>query len=452
MKRRLMFALLAAVGTEPTSGGAAPAVPPLSPDVLRKFFDAASTEARSAAAHEMAKYGLTVRTAEVKSWKPYRKAHEETEASIIEVLPPVSRAFIYEANDPERGAKGIRAAQFIKAQMIAQKTSQTIERVAADLLARGKIDPFVAKALMESTTADGGTLVPPQFAAEIIPLLRAATVLRESGVRVVPMESSQLIYARQNAPATASYAGETQVQTHSQAKTGALKLSAKKLSGITSVTDELLEDAGAAADEFIRDDLVFVLALKMDLAGIRGDGTQETPMGLLFQVIAANKFHATQAGSAATFIEVNADLSKAIRLVEESNVPLRGCGWLMAPRVKTFLMTILNAQGFYMFRDEMTKGTLLGYPFKVTTQIPTNLGGSGIESEIYFGPFPQYILGEKDELIVQMFPGGAYNDASGNVVSGISTGTTPIRGTMRHDFQLRYTNCFAVIDQVKYGG
>lgn len=432
----------------------APAVPPLPPgaDIVKAMASAAAQETRKTVSDELARHGIVTRVAELKSWKPYKKGGSAAEvledADVVEVLPEIKGAHRYE------DTRGIRYAQFIKAQMVAQKNNWKLEAAVEHLAKKGVLDPFVVKALQEQTLADGGALVPPQFSSELIPLLRAATVLRAAGCRIVQMESDQLIYARQNQAATAYYEGETQVVTHSQAKTGQLKLSAKKLVALTSVTDELLNDAGPAADEFIRDDLVKVIALRMDLAGIRGDGASETPMGLRYQVDSGNIFAATQAGAAATFVEVNNDLTKIVRLVEESNLPpdvVKTSAWLMTPRVKNFLMTLLNAQGFYMFRTEMVeKGTLMGYPFFTTTQIPNNLGG-GTESEIYFGPFSQYLLGVKDEMIVQMFPGGAYNDASGNVVSGISNGTTPVRATSRHDFKVRYTNGFVILTTVKYG-
>lgn len=461
MKHFPVYAL-AAVGTEPTSG--APAVPPPPPAAVKAMFDAAAKSATDAANQAMNERGVTSVVASVRTWKPFIKVSEQPKFDPnkdeevldaagderVEVLPPVRKAKLYEERDPVRGALGIRAAQYLKAHFEQIKSGRPMKQVIAELVRKGALDPFVVKALQEQTNADGGALIPPQFSSELIPLLRAATVLLKMGVKVVSMNAAQLIYGRQNAPATANYVGETMVAPYSQAKTGQLKLSTKKLIAITAITDELLEDAGPAADEFIRNDLVRVIALRMDLAGLRGDGTQETPMGLLNQILPANKFAATQAGAVALFTEVNTDLTKMVRLVEESNVPLDGLGWVFAPRVKNFLLTLLNAQGFYVFRDEMLKGTLMGKPFAVTTAIPVNLG-AGFESEIYFGAFPTYLLGQRDEVVVSMVPGGAFNDATGAVVSGFSAGLTPVKAVARHDFQMEYTNAFSLLSTCKYG-
>ncbi len=45
----------------------------------------------------------------------------------------------------------------------------------------------------------------------------------------------------------------------------------------------------------------------------------------------------------------------------------------MHPRTYNYLFGLLNSLGLYVFRDELSKGTLYGYPFKKTTQIPTNI-------------------------------------------------------------------------------
>ncbi|KKL70473.1 hypothetical protein LCGC14_2104520, partial [marine sediment metagenome] len=83
-------------------------------------------------------------------------------------------------------------------------------------------------------------------------------------------------------------------------------------------------------------------------------------------------------------------------------------------------------------------------------QIPNTLGGGSNESEIYFQEFTEAVIGEALGMMVEVFPGGAYNDGS-QIISGISTDETVIRLITEHDFQLRHTNTGAIVTGVLYG-
>jgi HK97 family phage major capsid protein len=126
-----------------------------------------------------------------------------------------------------------------------------------------------------------------------------------------------------------------------------------------------------------------------------------------------------------------------VRLLEEANVPMTRAGWIMTPRSKWHLMTLLDSTGNKVFWDEMMLGTLFTFPYRTTTQIPNNLGAAGNQSEIYLAEFPSLIIGENTQLLIDVFPGGAYHDGS-SVVSGISSDQTVIRTIARHDFGARY--------------
>jgi len=100
----------------------------------------------------------------------------------------------------------------------------------------------------------------------------------------------------------------------------------------------------------------------------------------------------------------------------------------------------------------MLRGTLLGFRYETTTQIPNNLGGGGNESEVYFVDFSSVIIAESSTLQVSVFEGGSFDDGTGNIVSGISTDQTLIRSIARHDLGCRQRGAeVSVIDEVTYG-
>lgn len=285
------------------------------------------------------------------------------------------------------------------------------------------------KAMSTDVFSAGGALIPPEFTAGIIDKLYSQAVMRVLGCSVWPMNTGSLTAPFISTGSTATYVGQQGNNiTKSELGTGQLQLSDKKLAALVPLSNDLLRNGGAAADRIVRDNMVRELRLVEDIAFIRYDGTAGKPRGLRYW--AQTTFDAN-----ATFNYTNAalDLMRAMRSLEDLNVPLDGAAWVMAPRTKYALMGLLDGLGNYIYRDELREGRLLGYPVGITSQIPTNLGGSANESEIYFFNAPLCVIAENENLMLEAFPGGAYYDGSA-VQSGISRDETPIRCIALHDF------------------
>jgi HK97 family phage major capsid protein len=331
--------------------------------------------------------------------------------------------------------KGVRAARFLRALASAKGDPERAAKMAREKWG----DEEISKALQESIFEAGGAIVPDEYVAEIIDLLSAQTVVRGSGVTTMPMNSGSLTMPFLADRATAEYVGELQNIPPSQPQFGQLQLSAKKLAALVPISNDLIRDSSPQADTIVRNDMVRSIGLREDLAFIRDDGTQSKPKGMRFWANSDHVFDRTMDGSSVTLAEIISDLGKAIRFLEDANVPIMQGGWLLTPRVKWFLATLLDGNGNRIFWDEMMAGMLYGYPFRVTTQIPNNLtvGSISNATEVYFADFSSLVIAENTQLIVEVFEGGAYYDGS-TIVSGISTDATVIRALARHDFGARY--------------
>ena len=326
--------------------------------------------------------------------------------------------------------KGLRAARWLRAMAACKGDYVAASKLAKDVYR----DEEVSKALAESVFEGGGAIVPDEYVAEVIDLLRAQTVVRALGARPMPMNSGSLTMPYLAKGTTAYYVGENKNITVSEPEFGQLQLSAKKLAALVPISNDLLRDSSPATDTIVRDDMVRTIGLREDLAFIRDDGTENKPKGMRHWVATGNV--ANRGGSA--LANVVSDLGKCIRNLEEADVPMFVPGWIMTPRTKWFLMTLLDSNGNYVFRAEMLTGNLMTYPFRTTTQIPNNLASPQANtSEIYFADFASLIIGENTQLLVDVFPGGAYYDGT-TVVSGISTDQTVMRVLERHDFGARY--------------
>jgi len=327
---------------------------------------------------------------------------------------------------------------------------------AADLCKKQGGDAAVIKALGETGFATGGALVPEVFSGEVIELLRSYSAFMSLGPTMLPMNRGSLTIPYISAGATASYVGENANISKQEQTFGQLLLSAKKLAVLTPISNDLLRDGGPMVDRVVRDDLVAALGERADAAFIRDDGTVNKPKGLYYWAVSGNKYNAANAATGAdgsTLAEITADLGRAVQKLMDAKIKITRAGWLFGPRVWRKLFTIRDGNGNLVFADEMRMGTLFGYPFKVTQQIPTNLTGSGgsADTEVYFADFSSVVIGESSELEISAGDGVAYHDGS-NVISAFSQDQTVIRAIERHDLGCRQRgNEVAVIERVRWG-
>ena len=88
---------------------------------------------------------------------------------------------------------------------------------------------------------------------------------------------------------------------------------------------------------------------------------------------------------------------------------------------------------------------------RLTTQIPTNLGAGGNESEIYFVNFADCYIGEDTTLSIAISTEASYKDAGGNTVSAFQRDQTLIRVISKHDFAPRHVESVAVGTGITWG-
>ncbi|HAW61041.1 MAG TPA: phage major capsid protein, partial [Pseudomonas sp.] len=100
---------------------------------------------------------------------------------------------------------------------------------------------------------------------------------------------------------------------------------------------------------------------------------------------------------------------------------------------------------------EIDAGLLKGYKWALTTQIPTNLGAGGNESEIYFVNFADCYIGEVEQLAIAISTEASYKDGEGNVVSAFQRDQTLIRVISKHDFGPRHIESIAIGTGVTWG-
>ena len=326
-----------------------------------------------------------------------------------------------------------------------------------------------AKALGTTDPTQGGLLVPTQISAEMIELLRPAAVVRSLGPTIMQMPNGKLEINRISQGATAAYVGENQNISKTEEQFGLLRLTFRKLACLVPISNDLIRQSSPSADMVVRDDTVRAMAVREDKAFLRDPGTDSTPKGLRYWINATNVY---AANGTVNLDNVTQDLGKALQAIMAADIPLivqqnfdRNSqtpqavidvrpGWIFSPRTYRYLTTVRHTNGPYAFRDEMLRGTLFGFPFRVTSQVLETMTAAdadtgGSQSEIYFGCFAHAIIGEALGLVVDASTDAAYYDGQ-TVQAAFSRDQTVIRVMQEHDFALRHDKSFVRIKNVTW--
>jgi len=313
-------------------------------------------------------------------------------------------------------------------------------------LRQGRFDvvsfQLAGKALSEGTNSAGGYLVPVEYSATLIEMLRARAAIRAAGATVIPMSNDILNIPSQTGGATAYWVAENAQINASDSAWGQVQLQANKLAALTKLSAELFEDSDPQIERLVMDDLARVLALEEDLKYLRGDGTSNTPQGL--ENISGVNVDTTTLGANGNTPTFD-NLVNMLYNLDADNVPAAGRGWIVHPRTVNTLRKIKDSQNKYLWADPAAPGdppTLWGYPVFTTTAIPINetKGTSTDASTVYLGCWPDFVIGQRKALELRA------SDAAGNA---FEYDQVFIRAIMRVDCNVRHAASFEVLKGVR---
>jgi len=298
----------------------------------------------------------------------------------------------------------------------------------------------------QSTNTKGGYLVDTAYSRDFIDLLRPRVVIRNLGARSVPMPDGNLTMRKKTAGTQAGYVGERVPAPTTDMKVGQLSMTAKKLMALVPITNQLIRRASWGVDQMVRDDLLESAAVKEDQQFLRGVGSDLAPTGVRYLVAAANVLAMS---ANANLTGVTSDLGRMTLAVKNANVPMINCGWVMSPRVREFLAGLRDGNGNIVYPSIEANNTLKGYKIGETTSVPDNLGAGGNESELYFGDWSQFLIGDTYQVAIAASDTAAYDDG-GVIRAAFSNDETVIRLIEEHDTQLRYDRAAAVLTGVTW--
>lgn len=227
------------------------------------------------------------------------------------------------------------------------------------------------------TTATAGGFTVPTVLGSMIELLRNKTVLGQVGVTELSGLQGDMALPVQTGGATAYWVSENGALTDSEATFGQKTLTPHRLGGTIPFTTQFIAQSSLSAEQFVRSELMTVIAIALDLAGLLGTGVAGEPLG----IANTTGINATVTyGGSATWADVvehetgiavdNADIGSMAFILDAATVG----------KWKTILRDSV-AGADYLLDKNMTAN---GYPVFRTNQISS-------AHQSFFGVFAQLI-------------------------------------------------------------
>jgi len=257
-----------------------------------------------------------------------------------------------------------------------------------------KADPHsqqVLRALTEGTDAEGGYLVPEELRTEVFRILPDMAVMRRIA-RVIPMSTDTLKLNNLSARPVAYWTAEYASKSTTSAEFGQVTLSPNDLVCLLPISEQLLADANINLVQFITELFAEAIAMAEDAAFFTGSGSGQ-PKG-----ISQETLRTVAAGGNVTFDKVIALMDQVSQRVTSSP----GAAFVGHRKVKSVLRTLKDLNGAYIWRDggaanngevRRLPDTLYGYPFYEQNDLS--------QSEIYFGDWRFYIIGDRQTISVR---------------------------------------------------
>ena len=274
------------------------------------------------------------------------------------------------------------------------------------------------RALAESSGEGGGFLVPEEFRSELLRVPMEEGIIRPRA-RVIPMSTNtvQLPRVIDTSHASSVFGGvvgywteEAGSYTASEPTFGQFELKAKKLTGYTQASDELVADSAIGLEQLLISMFGDAIRFYEEKSFIAGDGAGE-PIGILNadSLISVAK----ETGQAPTTINYENLVKMYSRMIQTS---LNNAVWVAHPDIIPQLLTMsltVGTGGSAVYVNNAAEGiptTIFGRPILFSEHCKT-LGTVG---DIFFADLSYYVIGDRQGVSIASSP--HYRFANGETV------------------------------------
>jgi HK97 family phage major capsid protein len=223
-----------------------------------------------------------------------------------------------------------------------------------------------------------------------IELLRNRLVTAAMGATFLPGLQGNVDFPKQTAAATFEWRAETpgSDQSASTPATGSVQLRPKEGQATTQFSRRLLAQSVIGVEQFVRNDLMRITALGIDLAALHGTGASNQPTGLYLQ----SNVNPVAFNGLITFPKI-VEMETAI---VADNADIGTMGYVTTPEIRGAAKTtqmFSGTNGMPIWTGSVTDGEMNGYRSMASNQMSKTLG-SGAEHGLLFGVWEQLLIGE----------------------------------------------------------
>ena len=265
---------------------------------------------------------------------------------------------------------------------------------------------YAERALSEGIGGEGGFVVPEEFAQEVLMKEGELTPLATSEfVTVVPMNTDvKHMPIEETRPTVDSFAENTSGEGGTDPSFGEVELIARRQGRVLPISIDLVEDASIQVMQYLIDVYARIMAEKKNSLFTNGTGGGE-PEGIRqASGVTTEAFTGTQTNSSDVF-----DWIEAIFWGPKAQYRARAI-WLASSQMLETLSTIKDGVGRPILSQitDQPFQRLKGRPIFENNDIPDNLGAGTNESELIFGDFKSYLVGDRNQMRAETDSGGKY--------------------------------------------
>ena len=247
-----------------------------------------------------------------------------------------------------------------------------------------------------AATGGGNTVATELDTASFIDLLRNASALDRAGATVLTGLVGNVAIPRQSGAGSGYWLAESGAATESQQTFDQVSMTPKTVAAFTDYSRRLLLQSSIDIENTVRRDLAAVIALKIDLAGLYGTGSNSEPLGLKLTTGVNTVDFANDAPTFAEVVQMETD-------VASDNALLGSPVYLMNAAMRGNLKTTKKDAGSGIFL--MENGEVNGYQGVLSNQVEAN--------DLWFGNFADLLIGYWSGLDIMVDP--YTNSTSGTV-------------------------------------
>lgn len=263
---------------------------------------------------------------------------------------------------------------------------------------RSKLNGMATRAGLDTNSNANGEYTVFTEYVSLIELLRNQMKVRGLGATVLSGLNGNVAFPKQATAGSASWVADNPGSdvADSNLTLAQISLSPKILQSSTSFSRKLLLQSSVDVEALVRNDLMAIMALAMDLAALTGSGASNQPKGILNQTGIGS---VTTAGATLTY-----DVFLALEeLIADANADQLGTiAQLTTPKVRRKLKNVAklaNQIALPIWQDNEVNG----YRAEVTNQLPTPSSGGGTPYNMHTfiaGVWNQLLIGEWGALEV----------------------------------------------------